>query len=66
MPGTKRAKPQQLDRSEPLKWRILVDGEEVESWATEQMARRRFQALSGSMASNGKVVKLIKPDGEED
>ena len=50
---------------EPGKWRILIDGVEIESWRTEEVARRQLTTIRRTTGA-GREVKLIRPDGTED
>jgi hypothetical protein len=42
----------------------MRDGKEIESFASEELARKRFFSFSPTVAGHG--AKLVRPDGTED
>lgn len=47
----------------PSRWRIVRGDVEIESFATEVMARKRWHELSRTVAGEG--ARLVKPDGSD-
>jgi len=62
--ATKPRPSKPVEKPEVARWRIMRGRQEVESYASEEMARLRFRSLSQSTAGNFEL-KLIRPDGTE-
>lgn len=61
--ATKRAPPSKpVEKPEVGRWKIMRGDVEVESYASEEMARARFWSLSRSRAGD-EGLKLLRPDG---
>lgn len=52
-----------VPKPEVGRWRIMRGDVEVESYATEEMARKRFYELSRTVAGEG--TRLVRPDGTD-
>jgi len=48
---------------EPARWRIVRGDKLIASFASEEMARKRFNEVSRTVAGHG--AKLLRPDGTE-